>query len=696
MNLFSRCIRICSAAAICCVLSIPSAWATMDNAAAGETLSEGKFSFGYRSVNPTHEHRRALEYSLLEASPTFELKLAGSRDQRHFHLEANYLNEEEHFAEAHLDNKGLLKLNLSSESLYHNLEHIPYEPPFRNDADSTVSFEDQDPGDDYHVEVERSSARVRAKLRTMPAHLNLSYWRLERKGRQQQRFLDENCTSCHMESQSRNLDRVTEEVTAGVDAHLGPVDVIFEQLFRQFREKEPIPSDSFGEHRLRSGSPPDRQHDEVPDSRLTQSTVKMHTSLAGGFVGAATFSLGKRENLSDLSDVYPVKSETDFRKAAGDVTYIPSPGLTLNFRYRLIDLDNDNTNLINAEGLVVYNTDVDHNPVDVRENIDLTRASYAAAVSYRPSRRVTLKGNFERVEIHRDNTGGFVDFNATADPIVIDPVWELPEDENINRYRLSIYARPLGNSKLRVNGWYQYRTSDDPAYGASAEESHQLFFGGNWVPSSRWGASANVNLLRETNNDHGLSILNGTEDDFIDLDRERESGNLAASIWVNFCDALGVSLNYGYLRSRTIQDLLFGNTIVDPLDPTTAYATRADDVEYFQRVHSTTLAVNWRILANLKALAEARYVDSFSNFDPEFAPKALDFGSGPVLIDASDIKQLSEVDIRQTGLRFGLDWSPTEVWTCSLRYTFDDYEDRNSNVFDGSAETYMVSLARSW
>ena len=84
-----------------------------------------------------------------------------------------------------------------------------------------------------------------------PAHINLSYWRLEKKGDMQLRFVDESCSgNCHMQSRTRKLDRVTEEITAGFDAHLGPVDIAFLQTLREFREKASNPEDTFNSHSL--------------------------------------------------------------------------------------------------------------------------------------------------------------------------------------------------------------------------------------------------------------------------------------------------------------------------------------------------------------------------------------------------------------------------------------------------------------
>ena len=48
-----------------------------------------------------------------------------------------------------------------------------------------------------------------------------------------------------MQSRTRKFDLVTEEITAGFDAHLGPVDIAFLQTLREFREKGHNPEDPF-------------------------------------------------------------------------------------------------------------------------------------------------------------------------------------------------------------------------------------------------------------------------------------------------------------------------------------------------------------------------------------------------------------------------------------------------------------------
>jgi len=667
--------------------------------------STGRLSLGYRAFSIDADPGRAAEYVYPHSSPAAEVEVTGYQGHHHAIVEADYRNEEDFRAEAHLDHSGLLRLNLRTERFFHNLEHIPYAPgvpearaPASVPGSPRADFADSDPGADYGLSIDITEAQLRGKLANYPAHVNLSYWRFEKEGEKQLRYVRENCAgACHMQSRTRDLDRVVEEFKGGVDGHFGPVDVIFEQVYREFRDHESIPVDAFERHSRRdhlTGTlTGDYQHDEDPDSKYVASTLKAHTSLSGGVVGAASFTIGERENRTDLSDVRFAESETNFYKATGDLTLIPSPRWTLNFRYRLLDMDNDNSNQLVVPD---YYPDPADNTVktipEIRENIDTRRANYAATVTYRPFKKLSLKGEYQREEIHRGNTDGAVEFHSNADYALTDYdlVWELPQDEVLSRYRIGFMARLLERSRLKLNGWYQYRTSDDPAYGNSAEDAHQVFLGALLTPSSRWGMNASVSALDESNNDHQLvQFNNGGGQVPVDLDRRREQQSLAVGLWFNPAAGVSAALNYGYLRTRILQDLLFGSQ-PDP-DLATGYSIKDENVEYAQRVQTLSANLSWQLLESLRASIEGHHIRSFGDYDPDFSRSGL---VNPA--DSDGLKTLSEVDIRQNGLNLGLAWSPTPVWTCSANFTYDDYEERNSSAFDGTVETYMVSLARSW
>jgi len=676
-----------------------AAFLALHGAAFAEETSSGleaRVGLGYRAFSIDGDPGRAAEYVYPHSSPVAEAEVTAYQGHHHAFVEAAYRNEEDFRAEAHLDHSGLLRFNLRAERFFHNLEHFPYAPgtpearlPASVAGNPRADFADSDPGADYGLSVDITEAQLRAKLADYPAHVNLNYWRFEKEGEKQLRYVRENCAgACHMQSRTRDLDRVVEEFKGGVDGHFGPVDVIFEQVYREFRDHESIPLDAFERHSRRDNLTGDEtrlfQHDEDPDSKYVASTVKAHSSLSGGVVGAASFTIGERENRSDLVDVRFVESETDFYKATGDLTLIPSPQWTLNFRYRLLDMDNDNSNRLGVPGYDDYSGEIDV----IRENIDIRRANYAATVTYRPAKKLSLKGEYQREEIHRGNTGDAEYFHSPNDH---DLVWELPQDEVLNRYRLGFTARMLERSRLKLNGWYQYRTSDDPAYGNSAEDAHQVFLGAMLTPSSLWGMNASVSALDESNNDHQIvQFINaGATKVPVDLDRRREQQSLAVGLWVNPAAGVSAGLNYGYLRTRILQDLLFGSQ-PDP-DLATGYSIKDENVEYSQRVHTLSANLSWQLLETLRASIEGHHIRSFGDYDPNFFRSGL---ANPA--DSVGLEELSEVDIRQNGMNLGLAWSPTPVWTCSANFTYDDYEERNSSVFDGTVETYMVSLARSW
>jgi hypothetical protein len=664
--------------------------ATEEDGGGGESFFDGRVGIGYKAVSTQDEPGRADEYSYQHSSPVGTLDMHGWKDMRSFSLLAGYRNEADYRGELELNHRGLVRFWLTTESMFHNLDHLPFDDVNRPDATKTgagspwVDFQDLSPGDEYFVEVEQNRAHLRTKPGNYPAHLDLEYWRLERSGRKQLRFVNHgfdsagdgsSCVECHVRSRSRTLEQVTEEVKGSVDAHLGYADVIFEQVYREFQDREPIPVDDFPSSAFvrNSGT---FQHDEDPDSRLISSTVKVHTALSGGVVGAASFTIGKRENRSDLTDVQEVRSETDFRKGTADVTWIASPRWTVNLLYRILDMDNSNSSSLASASEPL--------PVEVRDNVDLTRASYAARLSYRPTRNWTVKGDFERKEIHRGNTGAA----TLAEP---DPVWELPKDENIDRLRVSLYGRPLGARTLKLNAWYEYLTSDDPAYGASAEEGHEGFVGLFWNPAARIGLNGSVRGLKQENENKTFSQHSfnfGTDDTlhFFQEDRRHEKADVVAGLWWNPVDALSLTFNYAFLRTRTVQDLIFST------NAESEHFVQDNDLENSQRVHTASIGVNWRVLDSLRTRVEARYIDSYAVWDPRFA---LEAPTGTP-IDSDGLKDATRLDIRQTGASLGLDWTPKAEWTCSALYSFDDYEDRDTSVFDGNVQTYMASVSRSW
>jgi hypothetical protein len=644
--------------------------------------TEASVTVGYRGVSSNDNPGRAREYDSLKSSGLFKIKLFTDSGPFHLDLDADYLNEDDYRASLHIDSKDLVRMDLRTDRFFHNLDHIPYEdrPDANSNGSTRADFKDWNAGDDYGLRLDTNEVKLRAKLPDYPAHINLAYWNYEKTGDKQMRFVDENCAgACHVQSATRKIDRVTEEVKASADAHVGYIDVVLETLFRTFRDREPIPNDYFDNHNIGRISG-DYDHSEDPDSKLTETTLKLSTAPSGGLVGSTSFTIGKRENHSDLNSVSPVNAETDYFKNATDVTYTPGEKWTVNFRYRLMDMDADNSDILTTYG------STKSNPLEVREAMDITRAWYEASVNYRPSRHLTLKGELRREEIDRSNTGPEEPHSSYfADPIQINPNWLLPEEETITRAKLGFSSRLLDKSALKMSGWVAIQRDDDPAYGTSFEEGQELFFSTSYTPSPFWGFLANANLLLQKNDDY--------EQHDTKRDREKKQQNVSLSSWLNPREGLSFDLNYGYLRTAISQDLLFGTS-----DP---YLFKDDSVDYRQTVHSVTLGMTLQALENLSCRLEGYYIRSRADYSADFDEGPFDYnfpGAGAYSGNATsnDLEEISELDLRQSGLRGRFNWQIDNNWSCGIEATYDKYDDKNSDYYDGSVQTAMVSFSRAW
>ena len=651
---------------------------------------------GYRWVNTDDNPNRAAEYSFLDDSPTFNLIYKQDTGDLNFSLTGDFINDNDYFIEGSFDYNALFRLKARSERMYHNLDHIPYQdsPEARPPAPGQIDYQDNASGADYGRKITIDEVKIRAKLPTYPAHINLSYWRMEKKGKEQLRFVDESCVgTCHMQSNTRKVDRVTEEVTAGFDAHLGPVDIAFLQTLRKFREKKNPPEDDFNEHNpfFGLGRPAGEYvHDEAPDSKLYESTFSINLPQSGGFVSSASYTIGKRENQSNLVGGSRQDPETDYQKLAADATYTPGENWTVNFRYRMLDLDNDSPAILTEDSLNFGNFG---NPIPIRQSIDIDRNNYAVFASYRPSNRLTFKGEFEYENIERNHTG-IAQFSSLAVPPSSNPYWDVPDDEEISRFRLTFFSRLLEKSALKLNGWYEYTNIDNPAYGTTLSDSNELFFNASYKPSAIWGATGSIDILRG-NNDDGTAIQFDNGPVPYDLDRDEESENLALGAWFIPNNIISADFNYGWLHSKVDQDVLFG-TEPDSNDPggTTDFTIIDDNSDYEQRVHTLSAGINLRVMESVNCRLEGYHIRSKSEFSPDFEPRALDYNAGlnPEVATPEELKGISEVDIRQNGIKARIRWELSKMLTASFEYTFDDYDDRNSNVFDGSAQTFITSL----
>jgi hypothetical protein len=631
-----------------------------------ETHTLAGVSAGYRFLTLDRSGLRAAPYEYLHSSITGGLLYNRLGRDLKFAVEGNFLNEKDFHGDLLTDYKGLYRIHARTESLFHNLDHLPLFAPaffFVNRQGQRFDYtpQDLDPTARHGVAVERDLVELRYKPGTYPLHVNLGYWRLLRDGSRQLRFADHTfeATDNTFFSATRRIDRVTHEGTAGVDAHIGPVDLVYTFLIRQFNDNAPIPSDLLATRTTSHAL----QHNEDPDSRFLSHTVKMHTSLDGGITAGGSFTYGIRENRSRLTDVVGAdQATTTTRNVAGDLSYIPCAGFTLAVKYRRQEVDPDSP----ATLLTSFTTQ----PVAVRQSFPTSKDVLTTTLSVRPTSLFTVKGEYRGEYTRRDLT-------TTGDETLN---WHgLPENSASHRGTVALLSRPFQGVRLKAQ--YSYTATDHPVYGTSAATRHEGQLLATYTRTNRWGITANYRGIRENNDAvDRLEITSVTPLAFGPIShplvRDKASDNVTTSVWVTPVAPLTLSASYGFLRTSIDQGIMF--SVISP--------ALLDVANYTSQAQIYAVSGVLRLDERLSLSLALQQVRSFAEFDP----KAL------ATTDVSGVREISRLKTVESSLSARADYRLTDTVTCSLDYSYRDYDDKVSSSLNGTVQTIIASVAGRW
>lgn len=607
-------------------------------------LASGEVIVGYSLVPSDDNNTQALKpYSELKSFPVLDLESFWSRDSYRLRLDSLVNSRKDYVAELYFDYTGRFRLSLLDESLIHHLDHQPLPP-------STVQIETNDSDAEYELQFRQQAIALKYAPQFLASHLIVKYHRFVRTGDQQLRYLDENCTNkCHINSTTRPIDQETKEFFVMADAHLGPLEMSVDHLQRFFNNQAEIPTDNFG-------SGPSQQHDVLPDNSYGLTTFKLHNSQAGGMVAAASFSAGKRKNESDQSDVSPIHAETNIFKAAGDLSWTPSQLVTFAFRYRMARLDNEIGSAYTTPELALP------------AGIDSTKNTYGATVVVRPTRKLSVKGDYQHEQIRRDHTRE-------------DTFWVVPSVEEIDRLALDLHYRPFIKSTTKFDLGYLFTRSSDPAYAMSNENSHVVKVGARIAPAPNWGANANLRLEEGKNGGVTAPLSSGQ----VVFDRVTQKGDATFNAWASPNNRLTVGTTLGYSHLSIEQDLRFGR-----YDQSTDVV--APDAETKQIVRTAAINLNLALTKKLSCSTDLYHVRGSYLFSPEFA----DLSVGTLALSADGLKDVNRMELRQNGLSAGLNWQLQERMSLGLRYIYDNYHDVKNPRLDATVQSYMFTVAKSW
>ncbi len=658
---------------------------------AGDTHTIMDAYSGYRFLHIDDFGGRAAEYDYLHSGPTFGGMINRLSDDLKFGLDGNYLNENDYYGDLLMDYRGEYRFHLRTESLFHNLDNEQLFKP----NDFTFFFtpyhaNDQDPGGNYGVKVEQDQASFHYKLHDYPLHINFGYWRLLRDGISQMRFADTmfeyNGTNV-INSQARRINQETHEGNVGIDAHLGFVDLVYNFQIREFTDNIATPVYDYG---VRSPFDPanpllpggNQQHNENPDSRYLAHTVKLHTSLDGGIVGAASYTFGKRENLSDLSDIQGANQGHDIlQNVAGDFVYIPCKEITLALKFRRQEVDRDNP-------ATLYSL-VDSSTINVRPSLDTQRDTITASVSVRATDTISFKGEYKGDFLHRDNISFWNQPLAQVSQ-------NLPENSSVHKGTVTVLSRPLKGLSLKAQ--YNYSVTDNPSYGNSFGEKHEGNLFASYNSPNRWGATANYRIARENNDQMSAStfattatlpttppgsitfaqISNG-------IDRNMAIDNATVSAWFTPVDRLTLSASYGFLRAKTDQVVLFGDLAL----PAAGFPVAIANTNYTTQAQIYSLTGVFHYNKKLDLSLALQQIYSFSDISPESG----DFENNG---NTANIGQISNTKTVESSISFRAEYHFTKNFSSILDYTYRDYDEKIQRLFNGTVQSVSAYVSAKW
>ncbi len=205
----------------------------------------GHLQAGYIGVNVEDNRAFLLPYDPLESGPVFGLDLDyltpsfGSLS-----LESAYRGSEDWDATLDYGHAAAVDVNVQTRKFTHARSHseLPEDYDVLNLLIPAGEFigesHDANPDAEYSDTLSDTRAAVKVRVPGYPAHLSASGRVYRHQGSQQMVYFFRSCSTevCHVKSETRTLDQVTEEYTLGVDAHAGPVDIAYSRTFLTFRD----------------------------------------------------------------------------------------------------------------------------------------------------------------------------------------------------------------------------------------------------------------------------------------------------------------------------------------------------------------------------------------------------------------------------------------------------------------------------
>lgn len=624
------------------VLLAPPASAQEKTPAGGQyqlgTPFEGDVRLGYQ-WNMTSGNPRAGEYEYQHSSAAGSAVIEYDPLPHRFLFETYYQNSKDYFGEVDYSYKDIVMLNLTTRSLYHNLDH--YSLGQDDPATAVPYFTDLGAGDLYGTSNAMNRIQVRVKAPDFPFHIYLEAKNQEKHGTIQQRFLSSFSGGFNKLARSRDIDWETNEAKATVNSHLGPVEVEYSHAVKKFSDTDgKVMTDTVPNGTL------SYTHNLVPDLESSIDTVKIHTSHTGRISAAGAYSSGDRKNTDST-----VKAT--FVNAAGDIGWIPTRDVTVAVKYRHYSVDQENPDTVSV--LTSLNTTT---TASVRNAINYQKDIMSGMVRYRATDKLTLRAEYSFESLNRDVWTG-------------DPAGSWLLDDKITKNTARLGATYRLTNKLMLRGDLSRQTaavpanSEDNTYPETSDAARGTL---TWTPKTWFNWLLSGGTVREERGN-----LSG---DFTGT-RTTERNRALSSITFILGKKTSVTPSYAFFQNKQNGPVAY----TDSADGITAETA----VLYADTAHVASLSVSYALADAMLFTAEGGRSWSRGSWQ-----------NAGVVPGSSGIAELTSIKVVETTAGANLDVRYSKNLGTEFRYQIRKLDDILDSAQDGTNQIALATLSYRW
>lgn len=636
-----------------------------------EIKPEVRLSGGYRIVDRSGS-ARAGEFEYLNDTITLGGEARIFSFPHRFHLELEVKGPNDYFADLSYSYKDLVVFRGINRTLWHNLENITLidlntaTTPATSPSGPAVDIRDRDVR--YGVRTGMSSAFLRFKTPDFPFHLYIDGSLLTRDGTQQQRSMQGSAyfNNNVRTSQTRDVDWRVTQVVVGANSHLGPFEIDLSHGEKRFDANgDKVFFDTYASATsgstvvLNSGTYP---HNQIPESKGSSNTLKLHTSYTGSLVASATLSKVERTNEES-------GAKADYVFGSGEVVWMPVPRLAFFLKYRHKETDE-----ATPETISYYNVCSPSNNATgtykcyIKPAINTVTDSLTGTVRYRLAPGATLKAEYSYEDIRRTHA----------------EEWFRPD--STERHTASVSADLRVIRGMNVNLKYTHRDITDPAYNTEPNSSDEGRLSVSWVPLPWLNALLSYRIAKE-DMDHLAFVHQDPvlqEEVLVEgpTGRQVDRHRFLGSATVLLRHDLSLTASYSYMRDKAVEDLAYHNTSGDHLFDA--------GVPYSDQANTYTLDLSYTPEKRCTLSAGVSHTIS-SGF---FAVASTDLTT-PV-----SVASFSGMKVRETTYSFSGEYRLRGGFSAGLQYHYtvlnDVLENPNDDVEDGKVHIVYLTLTKRW